>query len=122
MTAIDLKRPQMTSRESSAIKPKKTKLKAGGKIENIDETLDELLHNNKHLMELALQIISNERTVRSNIVEGLKEFNSQSLTTPARKGEQLVFMMLAIKKAFDLISDDTVERATENETLKKIEK
>ena len=30
----------------------------------------------------------------------LKEFNSQSLATQAKKGEQLVSMMLAIKKNF----------------------
>ena len=30
-------------------------------------------------MELAMQIISNDQTVRSNTVQGLKEFNSHSL-------------------------------------------
>ena len=38
-------------------------------------------------MELAIQITSNDKTVRKNTVEHLKEFNQQSLTTQAKKGE-----------------------------------
>ena len=34
-------------------------------------------------MELAMQIISNDHTVRSDTVQDLKEFHSQSLTTQA---------------------------------------
>ena len=49
-------------------------------------------------MELAVQIISSDQTVRNDTIEDLKEFNSQSLTTQAKKGEQLVSMMPAIKK------------------------
>ena len=60
-------------------------------------------------MELAMQIVSNDKTVRSDTIQDLKEFNSQSLTTQAKKGEQLVSMMPAIKKAFNLIGDDIVE-------------
>ena len=41
-------------------------------------------------MELAMQFISNEKTVRSDTVQDLKEFNSQSLSTRAKKGEKLV--------------------------------
>ena len=51
-------------------------------------------------MEGAMQIISNDKTVRNDTIEDLKEFNSQSLTTPAKKREQLVSMMPAIKKSF----------------------
>ena len=51
-------------------------------------------------MDLAIQIIANDKTVRSDTVQGLKEFNNQSVATQARKGEQLVNMMPAIKKAF----------------------
>ena len=51
-------------------------------------------------MELAMQIISNDKTVRTNAIQDLKEFNCQKLTTQAKKGEQLVFMMPAIKKNF----------------------
>ena len=65
-----------------------------------------------------MQIISNDKTVRSNTVNDLKEFNSQSLATQAKKGEQLVSMMPAIKKAFDLMGDDIIELSTENEALK----
>ena len=49
-------------------------------------------------MELAMQIISNGKTVRSNTVNDLKEFNNQSLKTQAKKAEQLVSMVPAIKK------------------------
>ena len=49
-------------------------------------------------MELAMQIISNDKTVRSGTIQDLKEYNSQSLTTQAKKREQIVFMMPAIKK------------------------
>ena len=69
-------------------------------------------------MELALQLISNDKTVRNDTVQDLKEFNKQSLTTQAKKGEQLVSMMPAIKKAFNLLGDDIVELHTENEALK----
>ena len=69
-------------------------------------------------MELAIQLISNDKTVRNDTVQDLKEFNQQSLTTQAKKGEQLVSMMPAIKKAFNLLGDDIVEIHTENEALK----
>ena len=52
-------------------------------------------------MDLAMQIISNGKTVRSDTIQDLKDFNQQSLTTQAKKGEQLVSMMPAIKKAFN---------------------
>ena len=47
-----------------------------------------------------MQVISNDQTVRSNTVQDLGEFNSQSLASQAKKGEQLVSMMPAIKKLF----------------------
>ena len=40
-------------------------------------------------MELAMQIISKDQTVRSNTVQDIKEFNAQSLATQAKKGKQL---------------------------------
>ena len=70
-------------------------------------------------MELATQIISNDRTVGSNTVQDLKEFYSQSLATQAKQGEQIVSMMPAIKKAFHLMGDDIVELARET-SLRKI--
>ena len=69
-------------------------------------------------MELAMQIISNDNTVRSNTVNDLKEFNNQPLITQAKKSEQLVSMMPAIKKAFDLMGDDIIDLSTQNEALK----
>ena len=68
-------------------------------------------------MELKRHIISNDKTVRSDTVQDLKEFNSQTLSTRAKKGEQLVSTMPAIRKAFDLMGDDIVDLSTENETL-----
>ena len=65
-----------------------------------------------------MQIISNDKTLRSNTVQDLKEFNSQSLSTQAKKGEQVFSMMPAIKKAFDSMGDDIVELSTANGTLK----
>ena len=62
--------------------------------------------------------ISNDKTVRNDTVQGLGEFNSHSLTTQARKGEQLVSRISALKKAFDLMGDDIVELTTEKEALK----
>ena len=69
-------------------------------------------------MELAMQIISNDNTVRSDTIKDIKGFNSQSLATQAKKGEQLVSMRPAIKKAFDLMGDDVVELSTKNDALK----
>ena len=45
-----------------------------------------------------MQIISNDKTVRNDTVPDLKEFNSQSLSTRATKGEQFVSMMPLLKK------------------------
>ena len=45
-----------------------------------------------------MQIISNDKTVRSDTMLELKELNNQSLATQAKKGEQIVCMMPANKK------------------------
>ena len=66
-------------------------------------------------MDLATQSISNDQTVRSNTVQDLKKFNTQSLATQAKK---LVSMMPANKKNFDLTGDDIVDLSTANETFK----
>ena len=68
-------------------------------------------------MKLAMQFISNARTVRSKTVHDLKDFDSQTLETQAKKGKQLVFMMPAVNKAFGLMGDDIVPLSTENESL-----
>ena len=65
-----------------------------------------------------MQISSSDTKVRNDTIQDLKEFNQQSLTTQAKKGEQLVSMMPAIKKAFNLLGDDIVELSVENESLK----
>ena len=47
-------------------------------------------------MELTMQIISIDKTVRIDTIQDLKHFNSQFLATQVKKGEQLVFLMPAI--------------------------
>ena len=65
-----------------------------------------------------MQIFSTDKTVRNDSIQDLKYFNNQSLSTRAKKGEQLVSMMPAIKKAFNLLGDDIVELSTEKDALK----
>ena len=65
-----------------------------------------------------MQIISNDNSVRNDTIQDLKEFNQQSLTTQAKKGEQLVSMIPAIKKAFNLMGDGIVDLTVENDALK----
>ena len=65
-----------------------------------------------------MQISSTNQKVRNNTIQDLKDFNQQSLSTRAKKGEQLVSMMPAIKEAFNLMGNDMVELSTENDTLK----
>ena len=48
----------------------------------------------------------------------LKKINNQSLATQAKKGEQLVSMMPAIEKVFNLLDDELVELSTEKESSK----
>ena len=69
-------------------------------------------------MELAMQISSSDQSVRNDTIQDLKDFNQQSLTTQAKKGEQLIVMMPAIEKAFNLLGDDIVDLSTENDALK----
>ena len=70
-------------------------------------------------MQLAIQSISNDQTVRSDTVQGLKYFNSQSSAKQAKKEDQLVSLMPAITKAFDLVDYDIVELSKEKYALKK---
>ena len=65
-----------------------------------------------------MQISSSDKTLRSETVNDLQDFNSQSLATQAKKAEQLVSMMPATKKAFNLLGDDIVEISTKNDALK----
>ena len=119
MASNDLKRPQSSS-NGKKVKTKNN-LKGGFVHENVeinDQYLDDTLDNNDILMDSATQLISSDKTLRIDTIEDLKEFNSQSLSTRAKKGEQLVSLMPAIKKAFNLMGDDIVELHTENESLK----
>ena len=70
-------------------------------------------------MELAVQIGSTNQKVRNNTKQDLKDFNKQSLSTRAKKGEQLVSMMPAIKEAFTLMGNVIVDLSTENDALKE---
>ena len=65
-----------------------------------------------------MQIISSDKTVTNDTIEDLKDFNSQSLSTRAKKGEQLVSMMPAVKKTLNLLGNDIVELSTKNDALK----
>ena len=67
-----------------------------------------------------MQTISTDKSVRRKSVQDLKAFNSHTLATQAKKREQLVSIMPAMKKTFDLMGDDTGELSTENESLKKV--
>ena len=69
-------------------------------------------------MELAMQMISNDKTVRNDKIQDFKDFKQQSLTTQAKKGEKLVSMMRAIEKACKLMWDHIVDIGVENESLK----
>ena len=65
-----------------------------------------------------MQNLSSDKTVRSDTIQDLKKFNNQSLTIQAKKGEQLVSMLPAIKKTFNPLGDDMVDLHTENESSK----
>ena len=66
-----------------------------------------------------MQIGSTNQKVRNNTIQDLKDYNQQSLSTRAKKGEQLVSMMPAIKEAFTLMGNDIVDLSTENDALKE---
>ena len=65
-----------------------------------------------------MQLGSSDRSVRKDTIQDLKDFNQQSLSTQAKRGEQLVSMMPAIIKAFNLLGDDIIELSVENDALK----
>ena len=65
-----------------------------------------------------MQNISNDKNRRSNTLHDLTDFNSKSLATQAEKGEELVHLILVIKKVFDIMVDDIVELSTENQSSK----
>ena len=65
-----------------------------------------------------MQLISPDQTVKNDTIQDLKDFNQQSLSTQAKKREQLTSMMPAIKKAFNVLGDDIIELSTEKDVLK----
>ena len=65
-----------------------------------------------------MQLISSDQTVRNDTIQDLKDFNQQSLSTQAKKGEQLTSKMPAIKKTFNVLGDDIIELSVENDALK----
>ena len=65
-----------------------------------------------------MQIFSTAETVRSDTIQNLQEFNSQSLSSQAKKREQLTSMMPDIKKPSNLMGDDILEPSTEKDALK----
>ena len=66
-----------------------------------------------------MQLISNDKTVKNDTIQDLKEYNFQSLSTQAKKEEHLVSMMHAIEEDFNLMCDDIVELSTKNYALKR---
>ena len=65
-----------------------------------------------------MQLGSSDQSVRNDTIQDLKDFNQQSLSTQAKKGEHLVSMMPAIKKAFNLLGVHIIELSVENDALK----
>ena len=102
---------------------KKITLKGGSFKENFefsDNILKGLLHTKNFYMEVAIQFISNDKTVRISTLHDSKECNCQSLLTQAKKREQIVSMMPAFKKkSFDLMGDDITEFLQETSLRKK---
>ena len=118
MSSNGLAKPETNTKaivKRTSNKRSKNNLKAGSVHKNIeinDKYLDEIFHIINLKMELAMQNISKHQTIRSNTVQDLKEFNSQCLSIQVKKGEKIVSMMSAIKKAFDSLGDDIVELST----------
>ena len=69
-------------------------------------------------MDLAIDLVKGDKTIRDETKQALKEFNEQSLQSQAKQGEQLTSMMPAIKKAFELSRDDNYELVVENTVLR----
>ena len=65
-----------------------------------------------------MQIISTDKTVGSNTVYDVKDFNSQNLSTQVEKRRTSSFFHACYSKSFDLMGHDRVEISTENKSLK----
>ena len=71
-------------------------------------------------MELAIQLASNDKTVREETIQDLKNFESQSSMTQAKTGERLLAFLPAIEKRFITLGDEVMELKTEIFILKNI--
>ena len=104
MTSSDLVKLETNTKATkkrTSIRKNEKSSKAGSVHENSEISpahLDEVLLKNNFYMDSAMQINSNDQTVRNKTVEDLNDFNSQSLATQANKSEQLVSKMPAIEK------------------------
>ena len=106
----DLKRPQTASNDlakhqtsTQYNRRNKNILKTGTlheNIENNDQYLYEFWNNNDIQTDLAMQIIFKDKTVRSDTIQDLKEFNSQSLSSQAKKGRTVDFNDACYQKSF----------------------
>ena len=79
------------------------------------------IHTKKYWqkMDSARERISKNETARSKTVQDLKGFNSESISTQAKKGEHLVAVIPRIKKAPDLLGDNVNELSTKNKTKQR---
>ena len=59
-------------------------------------------------MELAIQRVAADKTVRNDTIQDLKAYNSQPLSTQAKR-RTISFNESCYKKAFNLMGDDIVE-------------
>ena len=106
MTSKDFKCSQLTSKDlnrsqnSPEVKAVKSqnKSKGGANVEINDEYLDEILQNHNSYLELAMQIISNDKTGRIDTIQDLKEFNSQPFSTEAKKVNNSLARCLLLRK------------------------
>ena len=93
MISNDPKTSQTNTKSNRKIKNISKAVSIHENVEINDQYSDEILDNIDIQMDLAMQIICTDKTVRNENIQDLKEFNSQSLSTQAKKGEQLVSMM-----------------------------
>ena len=103
MTSIDLKRPQSISESLHEDEPvrSKNKLKGGANNEINEHYSDEFLQNDDPKMEIAMRIFSNDKTVRKDTIQDLKDFNSQSLATQFKKRRTIGFYDACYQKSFE---------------------
>ena len=120
LTSNDIKitSNQFKTTSNEPVKSRRNSLKVGANIEINEKYSDEIIHNFYLYKDLAIQMNANVKTLKSVTVLYLKQFNDQSLTTQAKKGEQLVSMMPAFKKSFSLLPDHIIALTIEKDALK----